>query len=194
MYPDWESTQQYFGSQARAQSTESHQPGLNSNKSLLLKIIFIAPLLRSPTQLGKISLSLRRVNSTLWSGPHESPEGHRPPPGGRPWGVFMSHGGWLALEERERKEGTGGIGWGAGARLGGKGLCPGPMPLPDTSWQPWKGQRTGTLDPCPGPGDNRTTRKPIGLSHPQPDPLQESLSIFLKQSSGQRPVRTGEAE
>ena len=28
MCPDWESNQRYFGSQAHAQSTELHQPGL----------------------------------------------------------------------------------------------------------------------------------------------------------------------
>ena len=29
MCPDWESNQRSFGSQASAQSTEAHQPGLN---------------------------------------------------------------------------------------------------------------------------------------------------------------------
>ena len=39
MCPDWESNRQPFGSQAGAQSTEPHQPGLNGISYMTKKIM-----------------------------------------------------------------------------------------------------------------------------------------------------------
>ena len=60
MYPDWESNQQCFGSQATTQSTEPHQPGLKINflkKFLLFEILHCLPICYGPP----LSLSMLAV-------------------------------------------------------------------------------------------------------------------------------------
>ena len=48
MCPDWESNQRPFGSQAGAQSTEPHQPGLFSNTDFLISVSNLISLARTP--------------------------------------------------------------------------------------------------------------------------------------------------
>ena len=60
MYLDWESNMRPFGSQARAQSTESHQPGLELKVFMSSENLRERPLSSRVEKLSKVKISFAR--------------------------------------------------------------------------------------------------------------------------------------